>query len=95
MGVLSRITVAVYRQGLTAAERGDLDELLSRFRQDCTFSFAGDSPLGARLRGLPDIRRWFERFGRLLPDPRFEIRRAVVSGPLWNQQLAAHVIIAL
>ncbi len=27
------------------------------------------------------------------PEPRFEVRRLVVGGPLWNQRLAAHVII--
>jgi ketosteroid isomerase-like protein len=93
MGAISTITVAAYRRGLAATERGDLDSLLGQFHPDCTFTFTGDSPLGARLRGLPDIRRWFERFGRLLPHPRFDIRRTVVSGPLWNQQLAAHVLI--
>ena len=39
------------------------------------------------------MRLWFERFRRLLPSPRFEVRRVVVSGPPWRQQLAAHVVI--
>ncbi len=39
------------------------------------------------------IRCWFERFRRLLPNPRFEIERLVISGPLWNQCLASHTVI--
>ena len=53
----------------------------------------GDTPLGARLASPGDIRRWFERFGRLVPEPSFEIQRLVVSGPPWNQRLASHVLI--
>jgi ketosteroid isomerase-like protein len=56
-------------------------------------TFVGDTPLGAtRLTGA-DIRRWFERFARLLPNPRFEIQQLVVSGPPWRQRLASHVLI--
>ncbi len=34
-----------------------------------------------------------DRFLRLLPDRRFEIQRLAVSGPPWNMQLGAHVLI--
>ena len=47
----------------------------------------------ARLAGHADLRRWFERFRRLLPDPSFEVQRLVIGGPVWNQRIAAHVII--
>lgn len=91
MGPVSRVTRSVYAHGLTALERGDLDAVLARFHADCRLDFVGESPLGARLRGHADIRAWFERFLRLLPDPRFEVRRVAISGPPWRQQLAAHV----
>jgi ketosteroid isomerase-like protein len=74
-------------------ERGEFNVLLRTFDRRCRFRFAGDSPLGADLSSLPEIRSWFERFRRLLPEPRFEIQAAVVSGPPWRQRLAAHVVI--
>ena len=89
----SWIARIVYRRGLRQLERGDLDALLARFSDRCRLVFVGETPLGADLEGLPQIRRWFARFQRLLPSPRFEIQRLVVAGPLWNQTLASHVCI--
>jgi ketosteroid isomerase-like protein len=91
--VVARVTRAIYTKGFRALERGDLDGLLTQFDGRCTMTFVGDTPLGAdRLTG-PDVRRWFERFLRLLPNPRFEIRQLVVAGPPWRQRLASHVVI--
>jgi len=87
------ITRRIYRHGLDALERGDLDALLARFDDRCTLTFVGDTPLGASLAGTADIRRWFERFVRLVPTPTFRVRHSLVNGPLWNQRLAAHVTI--
>jgi ketosteroid isomerase-like protein len=53
----------------------------------------GDSPLGADLSSREEIRLWFDRFRRLLPDPRFEVQVAMVVGPPWRQRVAAHVLI--
>ena len=89
--MIKAITRRIYRHGLTDLERGDLDALLARFAAGCTLTFVGDTPLGATAARDADIRRWFERFARLLPSPRFDVQRVVVSGPPWNQQLAAHV----
>jgi ketosteroid isomerase-like protein len=91
--MITRITRHLYLRGLRALERGDLDELLKQFDSRCTLTFVGDTPLGAQLTNRSDIRRWFERFGRLVPKPTFEIQRLVVSGPPWNQRLASHVLI--
>jgi ketosteroid isomerase-like protein len=93
MGLIGRVTRSVYTGGLRAVERGDLDRTLRLFHGEGRLRFVGDSPLGADLSGSADIRAWFERFLRLLPDPRFEVRRLAVSGPPWRQQLAAHVMI--
>jgi ketosteroid isomerase-like protein len=82
-----------YLKGLTALERGDVDALLTQFDPGCTLTFVGDTPLGAQLDNRGDLRAWFERFGRLLPGPRFAIQRLVVSGPPWRLRLAAHVLI--
>lgn len=82
-----------YRRGLDALERGDVPALLAQFHPDATLTFAGDTPLGAT--GLRDdaLRAWFERFGRLLPEPRFEVRQFAVVGPPWRQRVSAHVTI--
>lgn len=93
MGPVTRITRSIYVRGLRSVEAGDLDAVLGHFHPDATLYFAGDTPLGAQLRGRPEVCLWFERFRRLLPSPRFEVRRLVISGPPWRQQLAAHVFI--
>ncbi len=87
------LTAAQYRRGLRQVEAGDVDAVLAQFHPSCRLTFTGDTPLGADGITGPDLRRWFERFGRLLPDPRFEIQRLVVSGPPWRTHLAAHVLI--
>ena len=91
--MIRTVTRALYLRGLRALERGDLDALLTMFSESCTLTFVGETPLGARISTRAGIRRWFERFRRLLPNPRFEIQRLVISGPLWNQCLASHTVI--
>ena len=90
---VGRIAASTYLRGLTAVEHGDFDQVLTQFRPDCEFVFVSRTALGARLSGQADLRRWFERFRRLLPDPAFDVRRLVIGGPVWNQRIAAHVII--
>jgi ketosteroid isomerase-like protein len=90
--MITKIARGQYLKGLGALERGDIDGLLTQFDERCSLTFVGDTPLGADgLSTTADIRRWFERFVRLLPSPRFEIQRLVVSGPPWNMRLASHV----
>jgi ketosteroid isomerase-like protein len=91
--MITRITRGQYLKGLHALERGDIDALLTQFHEQCTLTFVGDTPLGAQLSTRPEVRRWFERFLRMLPEPRFEIQRLVVSGMPWKLRLASHVVI--
>ena len=91
--MFTRITRGQYLKGLRALERGDLDALLTQFDERCTLTFVGDTPLGAQLSTRADLRRWFERFQRMIPEPRFEIQRLVVSGPPWKMRLASHMVI--
>jgi ketosteroid isomerase-like protein len=93
VGPIARIARRQYLTGLAAVERGDFDALLSQFAEDCRLVFVGDTSLGADLRGRADLRRWFERFSRLLPRPSFHVEQLVISGPVWDQRLAAHVLI--
>ena len=93
LGPAGRIAARTYLRGLTATERGDFDQVLSQFRPDCELVFIGRTALGARLSGQADLLRWFERFRRLLPDPSFDVQRLVIGGPVWDQRIAAHVII--
>ena len=88
-----RIAARAYLRGLAAVERGDFDQVLTQFQPDCELIFVSRTALGARLSGRAALLRWFERFGRLLPDPQFEVLRFVVGGPAWDQRIAAHVII--
>lgn len=91
--IIDRIAKAKYIRGLRLLEAGNLDALLAQFSDRCTVTFVGDTPLGADALTGPSIRAWFERFRRLLPDPRFEIQRLVIAGPPWRQRIGAHVTI--
>ena len=93
ISLAGRIAAGTYLRGLAATERGDFDQVLAPFRPDCELIFVSQTALGARLSGQADVRRWFERFRRLLPDPLFDVQRLVIGGPVWNQRIAAHVII--
>jgi len=93
VSLAGRIAASSYLHGLAAVERGDFGQVLTQFRPDCEFVFVSRTALGARLSGQADLLRWFERFRRLLPDPSFDVRRLVIGGPVWNQRIAAHVII--
>ena len=93
LGPAGRIAARTYLRGLAAAERGDFDQVLRQFRPGCELVSISRTALGARLSGKADLLRWFERFRRLLPDPLFDVQRLVIEGPVWNQRLAAHVII--
>src|SRR5215470_10708525 len=93
IGLADRIAASTYLRGLAAVERGDFDHVLRQFRPDCELVFVSRTALGARLRGKADLLRWFERFRRLLPDPLFDVQRLVIGGPVWDQRIAAHVII--
>ena len=93
VSLAGRIAASSYLRGLAAVERADFGQVLTQFRPDCEFVFVSRTALGARLAGHADLRRWFERFRRLLPDPSFEVQRLVIGGPVWNQRIAAHVII--
>jgi ketosteroid isomerase-like protein len=90
---LSRIAAGTYLRGLAAVERGDFDQVLRQFRPGCELIFVSRTALGARLSGRADLLRWFERFRRLLPDPQFDVLRLIIAGPVWDQRIAAHVII--
>jgi hypothetical protein len=68
-----RIAARTYLRGLTAAERGGFDQVLRQFRPSCELVSISRTALGARLSGKADLRRWFERFRRLLPDPSFDV----------------------
>ena len=66
-------------RGLAAAERGDVGQVLAQSGPGCEFVFVRRTARGARLSGPADLRRWFERFRRLLPDPSFDVQRLVIG----------------
>ena len=67
-----------YLRGLAHLGQGALDDLLRQFDPSCEFTFVGRRPLGARLRSREG--RWFARLHTLLPRPRFEVRKLLITG---------------
>ncbi|WP_193608704.1 nuclear transport factor 2 family protein [Nocardioides lijunqiniae] len=91
--MLNHLVRRNYTAALRALERGDLDTLLKNVDPACELTFVGESALSApRLVG-GNIRAWFERYVRLIPERRFEIMRFASAGPLWRREVAAHVVV--
>ncbi|MEW9529720.1 nuclear transport factor 2 family protein [Microbispora sp. NPDC049125] len=58
-----------------------------------TFTFVGDTPLGARLTGREEFRGWFERAVALLPGLRISAEDVTVAGPPWNTRVAVRLAV--
>jgi ketosteroid isomerase-like protein len=88
-----RIAARRYTTTMAALSRGDVEAVLEQFAPDVRFAFVGDSPLGGDLWSKQEVREWFGRLFRLLPDPSFEPREVLVDGWPWDVRIAARVLI--
>lgn len=73
-----RIAARRYTATLAALSHGDVEAVLEQFAPDMRFAFVGDSPLGSQLSSKQEVREWFGRLLRLLPDPRFEPQEVLI-----------------
>ena len=71
--------------------RGDYSIALDGLSDDVHHVFAGDHPLAGERHSRDAVRRWFERLFCLF-ELRFDVRRIIVSGPIWNTVVAVEWI---
>ena len=88
-----RIAKRRYTNGLAALSRGDVEEVLEQFAPNVRFVFVGDHSLGTDLGSKEEVREWFGRLFRLLPNARFEPQEVLVDGRPWDIRIAARVLI--
>lgn len=65
---------------------GDVEPLLSRYADDATLTFPGESSWGRTYRGKDEIRGFLTRF--LDAGIRGEIEEIIAQGPPWNTRVA-------
>ena len=88
-----RIAKRRYTRTLAALSAGNVDAVLEQFAPDVRFVFVGDSSLGTELGSKEDVRRWFGRLLRLLPNARFDPQEVLIDGRPWDVRIAARVLI--
>ena len=88
-----RIATRRYTRTLAALSAGDVEAVLEQFAPDVRFVFVGDSSLGTELGSKEDVRRWFGRLFRLLPNARFDPQEVLIDGRPWDVRIAARVLI--
>lgn len=67
-----------------AVNRGDAQPVLDSFAPSFEHIFLGTSALGGRRTSIGQIKAWYARLYRLLPDIHFDIDRITVTGMPWS-----------
>jgi ketosteroid isomerase-like protein len=88
--VYKLIVKRIARQTYAALSRGDFEAPLKKFTPNTRFMFAGDNAISCDLRGVDDIRLWFQRAYRLFPDLKFDVHEVVVNGGPWRTLVTSH-----
>jgi len=83
--MIYRAVVAMQlRRAFAALNRGDHAPVLAAFGTPVEHVFYGGGALGGRRTGMVEIRTWYERLKRVMPDLHFELDAIAVSGMPWN-----------
>lgn len=88
-----RIAKRRYTKSLAALTGGEVEAVLEQFAPDVRFLFVGDSPLGSELHSKDEVREWFRRLFRLMPNPVLDPQEVLVDGWPWDVRIAARLLI--
>jgi ketosteroid isomerase-like protein len=88
--VYKTIVKRITRQTYASLSEGDYDAPLKKFTPETRFMFAGEYSLGCDLRGVDDVRAWFQRAFRLFPGLKFHVHDVVVGGGPWRTVVTSH-----
>ncbi len=64
----------VIQTGFAALNRGDTDELMKHWDEECTFFYPGKVRAGGLHKGKPQVRAWFEGFFAQFPQRKYTIK---------------------
>ncbi len=70
------------RSGFDALNKGDLENFLKPWSQDCVFIYTGKIKAGGRFTGKLEATRWFEEFITQFPQRKFTVRHVGVENIL-------------
>jgi len=70
---------------------GNWEPMLTGMAPGFTYRFYGSSALSGERHTLDGLRRWWERFTKLLPNPDFTIEEVIVAGWPWATRVATRV----
>jgi len=73
-----------YKKAWAAMNAHDYEAIISLLAESFEVRFIGDTSLGGSRHTREAMRAWFQRFFRLFPDARFEMRDVAVDGWPWN-----------
>ncbi|WP_131738414.1 nuclear transport factor 2 family protein [Actinomadura roseirufa] len=85
------IVRSIVRKTWRRMNAGDYEAAVSMAAPDLRFRFAGDTALGADVRGPEEFRAWFARFAEQLPGVRLRLVDVVAGGWPWNTKVAVRL----
>jgi ketosteroid isomerase-like protein len=73
------IAQSAIRSGFAALNRGDTDELMKHWDDECTFFYPGRVKTGGLHKGKAQIRAWFEGFFKQFPQRKYTIKHIGIT----------------
>ena len=83
------------RRVFAALSASDWDAVVEGLSPQVRHAFPGESAIGGARVGVPAVRRWLERLGRLFPGHEFEVHTVATSGAPWDLRIAVQWIARL
>jgi ketosteroid isomerase-like protein len=84
----------IVRRTLARLSKGEYEHIVSKFRPQSRFMFAGEHELGGERRGPEAAREWFRHMLRRFPGIQIVPREIIVNGWPWNTVVATHLVIS-
>ena len=84
VGMYTKIVERICRKAFLAVNRQDYEVLLSMCDPHIKHRFGGSHALGGTRHTRDDLRRWFQRLGRIVPSLTLTIEDIWVKGGRWK-----------
>ena len=89
-----RFVAGKVRGAFAQISAGNWEAMVTTMAPTFTYRFYGEHALSGERHTAAALRRWWERSFRLMPNPHFEVRDVIVSGPPWATKVATLVSVS-
>jgi ketosteroid isomerase-like protein len=89
-----RFVAGKVRGAFAQISAGNWEAMVTTMAPEFTYRFYGEHALSGERHTAAALRRWWERSFRLMPNPHFEVRDVIVSGPPWATKVATLVSVS-